>query len=138
MSLPSRYATGRRRLVPYPVDSTTADIEVGDMLSLATAGYVQQISAGELLLGFAAEKVSSPSADGDVTILVDTSDESTYWYPPDSGTVTQALCGLTCDVGGAQSIDIDASADDCVLIHEVNTDDNLVRISKVNTLAGVA
>jgi len=47
------------------------------------------------------------------------------------------MVGKTCDVGGAQSIDITASADDCVLIQAVDTVANLAYITIVRQPAGV-
>lgn len=136
------YRYGKRLLVKYPVDASTSDIVEGDMLILGdgttgTAGYVLQASAGDLCFGFAAEGVSSPSTDGDVSILVDVSDQSVYEFAPDAGSVTQAIVGLTCDVGGARTINIDASTDDCILIRSVDTAANTLRISKVRSEAGV-
>jgi len=120
----SGFVRGQQLLVPMLVDSATSDISVGDFVTEGTAGYVQQAAAGELPIGIAAEAVSSPSADGDVEILVDVSCLAVYRRSPDTGTVTQALVGRTMDIGGAQSIDIDASTDDCIVCVGVNTTDN--------------
>ena len=71
------YREGPRMLVSLPVDSSTADITAGDILAWGTAGYVQQAAAGaNIVAGIAAETVASPSADGDVSILVDVSELS--------------------------------------------------------------
>ena len=131
------YVQGPRNLMRYRVDSTTAAIVVGDMVSLATAGYCQQISAGELPLGVAFEAVASPAADGDASILVDISEESVYRYPPDAGSATVALIGTTMDVGGAQSIDIDASTDDCILVVDVDAVANEILVQMIRKPAGV-
>lgn len=132
------YRRGPRQVEVYPVDSTTSDISTGDFLVFATAGYVKQAAAGELPVAVAMDTVSSPSSDGDVSIRVDVSEQSVYEYSPDAGSVTQGLVGKTCDIGGPQSIDIDASADDIVKIHDVDTDANTVFVSLTMTRAGVA
>jgi hypothetical protein len=83
--------------------------------------------------------VTTPSADGGLSTVVDCSADSVYLFVPDAGTVTQALVGKTCDVGGPQSIDIDASADDCILIRAVDTTANTLLVSIVaGTIGGVA
>ena len=135
------YREGPRMLVSLPVDSSTSDITAGDLLAWGTAGYVQQAAAGaNTLAGVAAESVASPSADGDVSILVDISELSIYEFPPDAGSVTQAIVGTTMDVGGARSIDIDASADDIVRCVRVDTDANtaFVMLKTVTSSGGVA
>lgn len=128
---------GKRQLLVYPVDSTSADIAANDMLTFATDGYVKQAAAGDTVIGFAAEGCTSPSTDGGVSIKVDVSEASIYEFPPDVGTVTQALLLKTCDAGGPRSIDIDASTDNCLRIVEVDTDANTVSVQLVQTTAGV-
>ena len=135
------YREGPRMLVSLPVDSSTADITAGDILAWGTAGYVQQAAAGaNIVAGIAAETVASPSADGDVSILVDVSELSIYEFPPDAGNVTQAIVGTTMDVGGARSANIDASADDVVVCVRVDVDANagVFMFKTTSKYAGVA
>ena len=114
------------------VKSTTdASTNLLDTVSSAEA------AAGDVVHGVAMEYATAPTADGDKEILVDVSGESVYRYPPDAGTVTVALIGVTMDVGGAQSINIDASADDCILVRDVDTANNLVFIQIRPAFAGV-
>lgn len=138
-SPPNGYREGDRDVRKYSVDSTTSDIKTGDFLVPATAGYVKQGAAGELPIGVSMQDVDSPSADGDVDVLVDISPHTTYEFPPDAGTVTQGLVGTTMDVGGAQSIDIDASTDDVLTCVGVDTVANtlLVQLSTVSNLGVV-
>ncbi len=134
------YRHGPRVLVKLPVDSATSDIVAGDILTWGTAGYVQQAAAGaNTVAGVAVESVSSPSSDGDSSILVDISEMSVYAYPPDSGSVSAGLVGKTMDVGGARSIDIDASTDDVVRVVEADTDNGvlLVMFKTTTSYAGV-
>ena len=138
MSIPYGYAWGERRPVPWPVDSTTADINVGDLMVIATAGYCAQAAAGaNIVIGVAMEEVDSPSADGDATCLIDMSDQSVYVFPPDAGSVSAGLAGLTADVGGPQSIDIDASTDDNIHILRADVTNNLVYVSIIHKPGGV-
>jgi len=115
MSIQYGYRKGQRMGTPVRIDSSsTVPIKVGDFLTLATAGYYKQASAGDEPQCVAMQEVPSTpalSADGDATILADFSKETIYEYPPASGTVSVALIGKKCDVGGAQSADITASAD---------------------------
>jgi hypothetical protein len=131
------YRRGPRNPVQARLDSTTSTVNVNDMLTLATAGYYKQAAAGDVVHGVAMQYSTAPSADGDKVVLMDVSTESVYAYPPDSGTVTAALIGVTMDVGGAQSIDIDASADDCILVRDVDTANNLVYVQIRPAFAGV-
>lgn len=117
--------------VPYLVDSSTATITVGDFVSLATAGYIKAAAAGDIPVGVAMESCTAPGADGGKTILVNVSADCVFRYPPDAGSVTQGLVGLTCDLGGARSLDIDASTDDVVEILAVDTDNNFALVRRV-------
>ena len=132
------YRKGRRMPIKALVDSTTADIEVGDLVTVATTGYVKQAAAGETVRGVAMQKVASPSADGGASCLIDESPESVYEYPPDAGSVTQGLVGTSMDIGGAQSIDIDASLIDNVLVRSADTDKNTLNVSFLFAFTGVA
>lgn len=126
-SPPNGYRTGPRVVVKAKVAAATSDIKAGDALfGAAAAGYVQQAAAGEAPVGISTQDVDSPSANGDVTCLMDVSPLSQYEYPPDAGTVTQALANTTMDLGGPQSIDIDASTDDIFTVDEVDTVNNTV------------
>lgn len=132
------YRHGPRVPVAFLVDSSTpAAIEVGDMVSLVSAGYIGQAAAGDIPMGVAMDRSAVPSADGDIKILVDISREAVYEYPPDTGSVTQALVGLTCDVGGARSINIDASTDDVIEIVGADVTNNSVFIRLRPTYSGV-
>jgi len=126
-SPPYGYRHGPRVPRRLPVDSSTSDIAVGDLITEGTAGYYQQAAAAAgTVIGVAMEAVSSPSADGDASILVDVSDQSVYEYAPDAGTVTEALVGHLWDVGGAESVNIASSLDDTLYCVGVDTDANTV------------
>lgn len=131
------YRQGRRAVRPVRLDSATAAIEVGDMLTLGTAGYFQQAAAGDIPICVAMEKSAAPSADGDLSILADFDLTTVYEYPPDAGSVTVALIGKTCDVGGPKSVNIDATVDDVLLIVDVDTDANTAFVMIRPTYAGV-
>lgn len=136
-SPPYGYRKGDRDVQEYAVDSTTSDIKTGDFLVPATPGYVKQGSAGELPLGVAMQDVDSPSNDGDVSILVDISPHTTYEFPPDSGSATQGMVGTTMDIGGAQSIDIDATVDDIIRVVGVDLVANTLFVQVIMTNLGV-
>lgn len=131
------YVFGERRIVSYPVKASET-IVAGDMVDLDASGYLQACDAGDIPIGVATgATVGTVSSDGDQTISVDTSQASVYRFPPDTGTAAITLCGKTCDVGGAQSLDIDASTDDCILIHGVDTITNTLLVSLWLKPAGV-
>lgn len=121
------YRRGPQVIQRMKVDGNgTFPIEVGMILCLGSAGYVQLAAAGENNpIGWAASRLESdPGSDGDAAIDVDVSELAVYEIAPDAGSVTQALAGKTCDIGGSQSADIDASADDVLTIEGVDTDRN--------------
>ncbi len=131
------YHRGARNPVRVRLDASTATVNIGDMLAPGTAGYYQKVTAGDVAQGVAMEYATAPTADGDKEILMDISGESVYRFPPDAGTVTVALIGKTCDTGGAQSVNIDATVNDCLLIRDVDTANNLVFIQVRPAFAGV-
>ena len=107
------YHEGPEQIVVFKVAAASAAIVAGDFIEMsATAGYVQQAAAGDTPIGVAVDSVASPSADGDLSVKVNISPNTIYRFPPDAGSVTIALVGLTMDVGGAQSVNIDASTQD--------------------------
>lgn len=134
------YKRGPRVLQVVPVDASSASISVGDMLTMGTAGFFQKATAGDIAYCVADEDLTVPSGgtDGDLSIRADFSNEAVYRYRPDAGSVTAALRMKTCDVGGAQSVNIDASANDCLQVVNVDTVNNLLDVRLVRILAGVA
>lgn len=126
------YRRGPRELVRYELVSTTAALVEGDMVKISgTAPYITACAAGDAnFLGFAAEGASSPSSNGDTSILVDVSYQSVYAYPPDAGSIAIAQRGLTVDIGGTRSVDIDGSGEDVLMIKDVDVAANLVFVSK--------
>ncbi|MEL6347730.1 MAG: hypothetical protein AAFV53_31785 [Myxococcota bacterium] len=126
------YRRGNRRVVAYPLDADAADIAKSTAITKAdaTAGYFKEVdAAGERVSGFATASVLSGAADGDKEVLVDISNESVYEFPPDAGTVSLALIGSTCDIGAdGRTIDIDGSADDSLMIVDVNLTRNTVYV----------
>lgn len=131
------YRFGERLIVEYGVDSTSSAISAGDHVKWDTAGYVEPCTAGDNPIGVAVADQTAGTADGDASVRVDISEWSVYEYPPDAGTVTVALRGLTCDLGGARSIDIDASADDNIVIVNVDTSANTLLIRHKYPVTGV-
>lgn len=124
------YRYGKRKLVSYPVDQSSAAIVEGDMLNFATAGFVTVSAADDdRLIGWAAEGCASPAANGDVSILVDTSYDSVYRMTADSAPVA-ADRGRVCDVGGARIAKISASADDVLFIEEIDIANTQVLVSR--------
>ncbi len=126
------FVYGQRVLVRVPLDSDSANIEVGTAITAsASAGFYKEVDAkGESTVGIAVEKVSSPSVDGGATVLIDISEESYYRVNPDTGTAAETLRFKTCDIGAdGRTADIDGSNTDNVRIHEVRTSDNALLVS---------
>ncbi len=133
------YRKGVRRLVKAPLDSTSADILVGDAITAsdATSGYFKEVDAlAEGVFGIAASKVTlaAGGADGDHFVMVDVSADSVYEVAPDAGSVTQALAGKTMDVGAdARSVDINGSTTDDVYCLEADVSGNKLYVQIRNT-----
>lgn len=133
------YRYGMQLPVTYGVDSSVATtLRPGDHVKWATAGYVTVAGAGDNPIGVVMSVATPGSADGDVQVLVDVSEWSVYEYPVSAGTVAVAVLGLTCDLGGARSIDITASADDNIKIVQVDTVAQTVFVRHLYPTTGVA
>lgn len=135
------YKQGDRTPVLLPVDSSTTAIAVGDLLTIATAGYYKKASAGNVVYAVAMQQIDTaeiPSSDGGSSILADVSRQSLYRYPVGTGALTVAMRGKTCDSGGAQAIDVTASTNDDIEIVETDTTNNvaIVRFT-IPSLGGV-
>jgi hypothetical protein len=131
------YRYGTRDPRPVRLDSSTSTISVGDFLKLGTAGYYQQCDAGGEGQCVAMQAATAPSSDGAKIILADFSTSAVYEYPPDTGSAVVGDIGKQCDIGGAQSVNRDASAtgsggDGCLQIVDVDTTKNtlFVRLAK--------
>ena len=140
--LPYGYRYGDRILVELPLDSTSAAIGSTSTAltdANATSTFFKEVDAsGERVVGWSAGKQSSPSADGGLSVLSDASMQSVYEFPPDAGTVTRALIGKTCDIGAdGQSINIDASADDSILIVDVDVTNNTCYVQRRDTATSI-
>jgi len=125
------------------VDSGSAAITANDAITLtgATAGYVQKVTASaDRVIGFAMETVASPSADGDLSVLVDISTLSTYEFPPDTGTLTLAEFMDSCDMGAdAVTINRDSSGVDGIHIISIDLTLNTALIKMLDVgIPGVA
>lgn len=123
--------SGPSDIRPVKIANTAAVVK-GDFLKHDGAGspYYTPCAAGDRPICVAMESCDAPTADGDISINAEHHPDAQFEYPPDAGTVDETLIGKTCDIGGAQSIDIDASADDVIVIEKVNIEKNslLVRV----------
>lgn len=129
--------SGKQVLVPVKIDASTTAIDQFDFLAADTAGYYKKAAAGSTPVAIAYEACGVPSADGEITILADISEEVVYRYPVGNGTLTQAMMFTTCDLYTSRSIDVTASADDCVLIVGVDTTNGVALVQPRYTRAGV-
>lgn len=141
--LPYGLAYGTPVPVRMLVDSSSADIAVGNAITTTgmTAGYVGRADgSGDRVVGWAMEDVTSPSADGDVSVLVDISLHTLYHLPPDEGTLTLAEFMDSCDIGAdGFSINRDASATDDIQIVSIDTVTNTALVRRLDVgIPGVA
>jgi hypothetical protein len=136
------YMYGPRKIIELPLDSTSADITVGLMLTAsgATDGYFKEVDTdSEPVTGVAVSKVSSPATDGAATVKVDVSPASVYRVSPDAGNIAVTDAMNTADVGAdGLTVNIDASATDDIQILSVDVDANTMAVSIVPTFSGVA
>lgn len=134
------FAYGDRVLVRLPLDSTSADIEVGDAITAsgATANYYKEVDAtSESTVGVAVEKVTSPTTDGGATVLVNVSEQAYYRVNVGTGTLAETMKLKSCDIAATgDAIDVTASTTDNVLIHDVDVDDNSCIVSLIMATYG--
>ena len=131
------YVSGERQILPFKVNAASA-IVAGDFVYLDSDGYLRPAAAGTNdPIGVAFDTVTGGSADGDVVCSVDISLASLYRVSIGTGTLTQAMLGLTCDLAGATSIDVTASTDDCVQIVGVDTTNQYAIVRLIGSPAGV-
>lgn len=132
------YVSGERQILPYKVNASSA-IVAGDFVYLDSDGYLRPAAAGTNdPIGVAFDTITGGSADGDVVCAVDISLSSLYRVSVGTGTLTQAMLGLVCDLAGPTSIDVTASTDDCVQIVHVDTTNQYAIVRLVSSPAGVA
>jgi hypothetical protein len=119
------------------IDASTSAISMYDFLKLGSAGHYQQCDANGEAQCIALEACGVPTADGDIEINADFSNQSLYEYVADTGSFVVTDIGKSCDVGGAQSINRDASAtgqggDGCLEIIDVDLANNtgIVRLAR--------
>lgn len=128
---------GEPTIIKVKIDSSTTAIDQFDHLTVATAGYYKKAAEGDTPACVALEACGVPSADGEIEIKADISELTIYRYPVGTGTLTQAMQFTTCDLAGARSIDVTASADDNILIVECDVTNNIALVQHKYTRAGV-
>lgn len=130
------YRYGDRNLVSLPVKASET-WEAGDAVKLSS-GFLAKCGAGDSVYAIAFDAVpTAPSANGDLSVLVDLSTDSVYEWPVGTGTISQAMQGQTCDISGSQGLDVTASADDCILIVKPNVSANTALIQIRPAATGV-
>lgn len=130
--------TGPSTIVTLPVKSANT-WENGDFLVLSS-GYLAVGAAGGSVFGVAVGDVpTAGSADGDLFAEVEVNEDALLYYPVGTGTMTQAMAGKTCDIGGAASLDVTASTDDCIYIVRPDVTNNAAwcRLNVQDKAAGV-
>lgn len=102
-------------------------------------GDILPAAAGQRPCGVALGRIPTASAaDGAFKLAVDVSRETLYWRAVGTGTATIAMRGKSCDVAGAATVDVTASTDDNILIHDVDATNNRVLCSLIALPLGVA
>ncbi len=131
------YKTVEKADLEYvPVASASADIVANDILTQDANGFFAKATSGDPVRAVAHSAATSPSSDGGVEVLADTRMAGRYRYPA-AAAVTQAIVGQTCDISGAQEIDVGASVDDEVVIRGVEVANQVVIVEFRPNFAGV-
>lgn len=113
-------------------------IEQYDFVVQDGDGDIAPATAGARPFGVALGRIpTAAAADGAFRLQVDVSQETQYWRSVGTGTATIAMRGQTCDIAGAATVDVTASADDCILIHGVDVVNNRVLCSLILLPTGV-
>ena len=128
---------GARDIRKLPLDSSTAAIVAGTVMKVGTAGYFQDAGAGDNAIGVATQDAAVPGSDGAGFCLVDVSPFSKYTTTAGTGTIVAAMAQQVCDLAAASTLDVTASTDDCIVIHEVNVADATALVSISPIRAGV-
>lgn len=103
----------------------------------ASFPYIEAADAGaNVPIGVAMESSAAPTTDGDYEVLVCIDPQAIFQYPPDTGSATATLIGNTMDIGGSQSLNIDAGDDNKILIVDVDVENNLLKCMIDFTNAG--
>lgn len=133
------YKEGVREIVYLPVKAGET-WQNGDMLVLSS-GYLAKAATGGKPIGVAfGDQDLTVGSNGDITAAVDVSESTLCYYPVGTGTITVAMQGKTCDIDGAASLDVTASADDNWLIVKADVANNCawVRLRTSAVAEGVA
>ena len=97
----------------------SATWDAGALLKL-DSGYLTTCSAGDVPYGVAVSRMTtamSPASNGGASAAVFLGPNNHYRYPPDTGTKM--------DVGGARSVNSDASTDSCLICIDVDLANNV-------------
>lgn len=124
-------------LARVKVDSSTTAIDQFDHICEASDGYYKKAGAGDTPVGVAMDACAVPAADGEAELEIDISENTLYRYSVGTGTLTLAMQFTTCDLAGARTLDVTASADDCFLITECDVTNNVAIGRHKYTYSGV-
>jgi len=120
--------------------AANATWDQGAFLKLSS-GYLTACSAGDVPYGVARDRMTtamSPATSGDVVAGVFVGPNNHYRYPPDAGTVAITDVFKKMDVGGARSVNIDASTDSCLICIDVDTTNNELIVQLIPAAAAGA
>lgn len=134
--------TRPRTLISLPVKAS-ATWGANDFLTKDSSGYYSKAGDGDTVFAVAFDEVTTaPATDGASTALGDISPDSVYRIPINQGgPATPAMRQKTCDLGvtsGVQGADLDLSADDNLLIVDVEIADSQVLVQIRPPVVGVA
>jgi hypothetical protein len=113
----------------------------GSFVDLDASGDAEACDADDVPFGVSADTITTadaPAADGAIKRAVYVGGNNWYVFPPDTGTVTNAIVGKLMDVGGAQSVNIDQSTQNSLRCVGVDLAENLVYVVlNTSAVAGV-
>lgn len=138
--LDSGFRTSEDTMILFPVKPKAGETWAhGDMLTKDSSGFYLKATAGDTWHCTAFDSLlTAPAASGDVEVLADFSLQSVFYYGVGTGTITQAMQGKTCDIADARTLDVTATADDCVFILRPDVANNAAWVQRLNTsLSGV-
>lgn len=126
-------------VVTLPVKASST-WDAGAFLKL-DAGYLTACSAGDVPFGVAVHQITTaqtPATSGNVSAQVYVGPTNIYQYPPDTGTVVVGDVGKKMDVGGARSVNRDASADGALRCVGVDVDAQTLFVQLIPSAAAGA
>lgn len=120
---------GAKCTLEYLKKKASVALTDGDMVTIDSNGYVLRLTDGDPILGVVRKTITSASDDYASNTLVPVEicgDEAEYQFDVSTGTPAQTDVGEYVDADDHNSIDVDASTNDLVLVTRIISSTSVV------------